>query len=75
MAPTTVFDLFIISYGQAGASVVSYRHFIFKKSLLTNNCFRNYQVLGHTSFSGFSSFCFGITFIYLHLYLRSVYLS
>jgi len=26
MAPTTVFDLFIISYGQAGASFVSYRH-------------------------------------------------
>jgi hypothetical protein len=26
MAPTTVFDLFKISYGQAGASFVSYRH-------------------------------------------------
>ena len=35
MAPTTVFDLFIISYGQAGASFVSQTHFIFKKSLLT----------------------------------------
>jgi len=36
MAPTTVFDLFIISYGQVGASFVSYRHTSFKKkSLLT----------------------------------------
>ena len=30
MAPTTVFDLFIISYGQAWASFVSYRHTSFK---------------------------------------------
>jgi len=38
--------LFIISYGQAGASFVSYRHtsFLKKHSYLTN------QVRGHTSF-------------------------
>jgi len=32
MAPTTDFDLFIISYGQAGASFVSYRHTSFLKN-------------------------------------------
>jgi hypothetical protein len=38
MAPTTVFDLFIISYGQAGASFVSCRNASFlKRSLLTKH--------------------------------------
>jgi len=32
MAPTTVFDLFIIYYGQAEASFVSYRHISFLKN-------------------------------------------
>jgi hypothetical protein len=32
MAPTTVFDLFIISYVQAGASFVSYRRTSFLKN-------------------------------------------
>jgi hypothetical protein len=32
MASTTVFDLFIISYGQTGASFVSYRHTSFLKN-------------------------------------------
>jgi len=31
-APTTVFDLFIICYGQAGESFVSYRHTSFLKN-------------------------------------------
>jgi len=32
MAPTTVFDLFIISYGEAGASFMSYRYTSFLKN-------------------------------------------
>ena len=51
MATTTVFDLFIISYDQAGASFVSYRHTSFiKNHSYQNNFVHNYQVRGHTSF-------------------------
>jgi hypothetical protein len=36
MAPPTVFDLFLISYGRAGGIIcVLQTHFIFEKSLLT----------------------------------------
>ena len=58
MAPTTVFDLFIISYGQAGASFVSYRHFIFFKSLLTKQLCPYLSSAGAYFFSSFNSrFC------------------
>ena len=44
-------DLFIIFFGQAGASFVSYRHTSFKKNHSEQNNFvHNYQVWGHTSF-------------------------
>jgi hypothetical protein len=44
-------DLFIISYGQAGASFVSYRRTSFLKNhSYQNNFVHNYQVRGHTSF-------------------------
>lgn len=51
MAPTAVFDLLIISYGQAGESFVSYRHTsVLKKSLLTKQFVNNYQARRHISF-------------------------
>jgi hypothetical protein len=50
-------DLFIISYGQAGASFVSYRQTsFFKNHSQQNNFVHNYQLRGHTSFPIFTFF-------------------